>query len=257
MTNAVEYTPGYSDNAVQFMAKRTAATHAGFFIPHLRPGWDLLDCGSGPGVITCGLARLVAPGRTVGVDASSGQVQEAESHAAAEKLDHLRFETASAESLPFAKESFDAVFSHALFEHLAKPDAVAREFLRVLRPGGIAGVRSPDWGGFVLHPIDPKVEEALAAYRRIQETSGGDTRVGRKLGAILKHAGFTEVIIGAEFELYPDRTWIADYLALRLEKAGLHREAHALRTWSAHPDSLFAQAWFHAVGKKPVAGSGS
>jgi hypothetical protein len=32
------YTPGYSSNAMNFMAKRSLETHAAFFQPYLRPG---------------------------------------------------------------------------------------------------------------------------------------------------------------------------------------------------------------------------
>lgn len=252
MANLVHYTPGYTENAVQFMARRTTAKHAAFFTPHLRPGWALLDCGCGPGAITCDLARLVAPGQTIGVDAAESQVKEAELRATAEGLGHVRFRMAAAEALPFPDDSFDAVFSHALFEHLPNASAVAKELLRVLRPGGLAGIRSPDWGGFVLFPNDREVDGALAAYREIQESGGGDTQMGRKLGSILNRAGFTEVETGGEFEFYADREWIANYLALRLEKGKKTKEADALRIWSRHPDSLFAQAWFHAVGKKPA-----
>ena len=37
--------------------------------PGCGPGQDLLDVGCGPGTITCDLARAVAPGRVVGIDA--------------------------------------------------------------------------------------------------------------------------------------------------------------------------------------------
>jgi len=70
------YTPGYSGNASQFMAKRRAETHAAFFLPYLQPGFDLLDCGCGAGRITAGFAPAVAPGSVVGIDLGESQIGE-------------------------------------------------------------------------------------------------------------------------------------------------------------------------------------
>jgi hypothetical protein len=41
------------------LQRRTADTHAAFFLPHLRPGMSLLDVGCGPASITVGLATAV------------------------------------------------------------------------------------------------------------------------------------------------------------------------------------------------------
>lgn len=250
MSNTMNYTPGYTENAVQFMARRTAETHAGFFTPNLRPGMDVLDCGCGPGAITVGLAKRVAPGQVIGVDYAESQIHIAEDSVAADRPGNLQFQTASATSLPFPSESFDAVFSHALLEHLNDPMGAVREFFRVLRPGGIVGVRSPDWGGFILAPPDPHADDALITYRRIQESSGGDTLVGRKLGNYLSGAGFVKVRMGADYECYPDREVIAEYLGKRLESTNIGA-AQALRAWAQQPGGMFAQAWVNAVGLKP------
>lgn len=47
---------------------------------------------------------------------------------------------ASADSLPFADNSFDAVISQAVFEHLQYPDVVVEEIRRVLKPGGVVKI---------------------------------------------------------------------------------------------------------------------
>src|SRR5262245_7096992 len=61
-TRAQRYVAGYSPATLQHYSRRTVARQAAFLLPHLRPGMTLLDCGCGPGTLTIGLARTVAPG---------------------------------------------------------------------------------------------------------------------------------------------------------------------------------------------------
>ena len=62
------YTPGHSQNAIEFMARRTIESHGEFFLPYLTPGVSVLDCGCGPGSITLGIANRIGNGTVVGVD---------------------------------------------------------------------------------------------------------------------------------------------------------------------------------------------
>ena len=83
---------------------RSAGKQAAFFLPHLRSGMKLLDCGSGPGSITVGLAKVVAPGQTVGIDSDSFQVECARIYAHEQGVDTIRFESGSVYQLPFADD---------------------------------------------------------------------------------------------------------------------------------------------------------
>lgn len=219
------------------MADRRLETHGQFFLPQLLPGSRVLDLGCGPGTITLGIGAAVSPGSVVGVDAG----------AEASTVGNVEFVRADAYELPFDDGSFDRVFSHALFEHLAEPVRALTEASRVLRSGGVIGVCCPAWDGFLLAPPAEPVDAAIAAYQKLQAGNGGDPLVGRKLGALLADAGFVDVRLDARYERYVDALRIADYLAEQLPD----EHAQALRTWSREPAAMFAQAWVCATARKP------
>jgi SAM-dependent methyltransferase len=244
------YTPGHTQNATDFMAKRSWDSHGAFFREYLRSGLRVLDCGCGPGSITRGIARQVSPAEVVGVDFGESQIERAKQDAIVQGLENIRFLTADCYSLPFEDETFDCVFSHALMEHLSKPKQALAEFFRVLRPGGRVGICSPDWGGFILAPPSSALTIAIDAYIALQSKNGGDVTVGRKLGAYLSECGFSSIEMRARHECYPSLAFIGEYLALQLQQNGYDREATTLRSWSKSSGGLFAQAWVSAVGKK-------
>ena len=244
------YTPGHSRNASDFMAKRTLESHGAFFIPHLDGKRTVLDCGCGPGTITLDIARRVAPAEVVGVDFGQSQIERASEAAVQAGLSNAKFKVADCYALPFADSTFDRVFSHALIEHLGEPVRALRDMYRVLKPGGIIGLCSPDWDGFVLAPPSSELTSAVAAYTAMQSRNGGDVNAGRKLGAHLETAGFDHVQMSARYECYPSLKFIGEYLALQLEDQGDARSAATLRTWSQRKAGIFAQAWISAVARR-------
>ncbi len=186
MADAESYTPGHSQNASDFMSKRSVQSHGEFFLPYLSAGVSVLDCGCGPGSVTRSIAALVAPGEVVGVDFGASQIERATSAAATAGVQNATFRTADVYALPFSDATFDRVFSHALIEHVADPQRAVSEMYRVLKPGGYIGVCSPDWGGFVLSPPSPELTQAIDAYTELQTRNGGDVCAGRKLASTSK-----------------------------------------------------------------------
>jgi SAM-dependent methyltransferase len=92
-----------------------------------RPGERILDVGCGDGQLT---ARMAAAGvSVVGLD-SSAQM------AAAARARGIEVTEGSAEKMPFAAQSFDAVFSNAALHWVRDHDAMMSEVKRVLKPGG-------------------------------------------------------------------------------------------------------------------------
>lgn len=245
------YTPGYSAAAAAFMARRRLEPNGAFFLPWLRPGISVLDCGCGPGTITRDIAARIAPGRVTGLDFNAAQVGIAARDAAAQGIANAEFRQGSVYELPFADASFDAVFSHALIEHLREPDRAMAEFMRVLKPGGALGVCTPDWGGFLLAPPSEKLLLAFEAYKKLQDRNGGDVYCGHKLGLYLERAGFTNIRMQARYENYSPLTTIGDFLAVNHEEAGDTASAATWRAWARAPNGMFAQAWVSCTGAKP------
>ena len=99
----------------------------------IRAGLRVLDVATGTGNAALAAARRGC--NAVGVDFAPPQLEAARVRAAAEGLD-AQFVEGDAEQLPFPDASFDAVLS--VFGAMFAPDQhrVARELLRVCRPGG-------------------------------------------------------------------------------------------------------------------------
>ena len=238
------YTNGYGEAALHFMKRRTLATHGRFIEPLLRLGQRILDLGCGPGTMTRDLARCVGPnGSVVGIDREGAQFE-------GRKDLSVTFRAMDAYRLEFEKETFDGIFSHALFEHLARPMDVLTEARRVLKTGGFIGLRSPDWGGFIAHPCNEPVRAALMARLELQTCNGGNVHAGRHLGEWLRRAGFADVKISANYEIYDDNAFIVEHIASQLENDGQVQHAQAWRKWGENPEAMFAQAWFEAIGYK-------
>lgn len=252
----------------QVIAGRSAETHAAFFLPHLRAGMTLLDCGCGPGTITAGLARAVAPGEVTGIDLAASQVAAASVTAARLGLDNLTFECGDVYRLPHDDAIFDAVFSHAMLEHLQDPVAVLREMHRVLKPGGVAGLRCIDLGGTLISPADATLSRAHEVWGKYRRHCGGDPFMGRRLRALLRAAGFAETVGTASCETWgrPELTravvpaLIDEFTGPQIAETAvqmgwataveMQAAARALEAWGGHADAFLAIAWCEAIGLK-------
>ncbi len=187
------YTLSGTEAQDSYVGTRTAAVWVPFFLPHLRPGMSLLDCGCGVGSITLDLAERVAPGQVVGIDLDESQLATARAEAERRGLGNVRFEAASIYDLPFPAASFDAALAHTLLLHLSDQSRALMALHRILKPGGVACVSDDDWSTVVFSPDDPLVKRMWEISARVIQHSGGDPFYARHLRGLMQGAGFTRV----------------------------------------------------------------
>jgi ubiquinone/menaquinone biosynthesis C-methylase UbiE len=245
------------------LAVRTASREVAFFLAHLRPGMRVLDVGCGPGSIALGLAEVVTPGEVVGVDLQPAQVEQARALAAERGVANARFEAANIYELPFPNGSFDAVLAHTVLMGLREPVRALQELRRVLRPGGLVGLRDPDWGADLFTPATPLLEQWWAIRLRVLQHNGGQV-LGRQHRRQLLEAGFARAEAQASASSAGSLTDTRRYAGfLKAQLAAHARTAIAegwldpsvveaiteeFDRWGERPDAFSARIYCEAIG---------
>jgi SAM-dependent methyltransferase len=217
----------------------------------------ILEVGSGTGAITSEIQRT-SSAMVVGLD------RDPSSNAFARAvIPQAAYVTGLGEQLPFPPASFDLSCCHFLLLWVADPLAILLEMKRVTKPGGgVLCLAEPDYGGRVDYPdglaeMGALQEEALRAQR-------AETRMGRRLRALLHQAGLTHVqagVLGGEWadgdaatDEQRDLEWhtLADDLTARVSTNKLSSmEAEFMRTQGEGSRVLFVPT-FYGWGTRPL-----
>jgi ubiquinone/menaquinone biosynthesis C-methylase UbiE len=187
---------------------------------HIAPGARVLEIGSGTGVVSRDIARLVGPrGRVIGIDSSRTLVGVARRLARRSGGgDGLTFRVGDGARLPFRRGSFDATLAVTVFLHVAAPEAVLAEMIRVTRSGGVIGVQDQDFGTVVLAHPDPALTRAI--LDGVASHIYPEPHSGRRLSGMLSAAGLRRVRL--QTEVYQDTTlqpYTRTFLQRRAENA--------------------------------------
>jgi SAM-dependent methyltransferase len=251
----------------RYVANRDARRFLPFLIPYVSSGMDVLDVGSGVGSIALDLAPVVAPGRVVGIDADSEQIETARRSAVERGIENVEFVTSSVYELPFAEATFDVAYANAVLMYVRDQVAALAEMRRVLRPDGVAAVIDDDLGTVVISPDRPELRLAPRLFECAVAHEGGNARYSRRLRTLMLEAGFarTQGVAHAP-EVYGDLAstrWFAEFavglfsapaMAHVIVEEGWATQAElesvitALREWGELPDAFASWLYCGSLG---------
>lgn len=214
------------------------------------PSGRVLEVGCGTGATTRALARRgVFSGKAIGVDQSVHFIQAARQFALDEGIARkVDFHVGDAHSLDFPDGTFDAVFAHTLISHVTDPEAVLREMVRVLRPGGTLAIFDGDYASMTYghpdHELGHRMDAALVT------ASFNNPRIMRDLPRLMPDFGLklqeawgdavVEVGSGSYFKSFVET--YAPYII----KAGL-APADTVDAWLAAQQQSMADGTFFAA----------
>ena len=137
----------------------------------------IVDVGCGGGKALPILEEVFAPGELIGIDPDANMIDRAGAAGARCRCRvELRLGHAAALGLP--DHSVDMIFCHQTFHHAPDPPRAAREFYRVLRPGGVLlfaescapFIRSRLVRLLFRHPLDAQM--SADGYARLLRSTG-------------------------------------------------------------------------------------
>ena len=160
--------------------------------------FDLLDVGTGTGVLAVAALERWPGARVVGIDPSSRMIEIAEDVARRRSpglAQRLRTITAPADRIPLADRSMDVAVSSFVIQLVPSRAAALREVLRVLRPGGRLALVT--WRDDELHfEPDDAFADAMDELQIIPPPDERDVHPytsPRAAAAEFRRAGFREV----------------------------------------------------------------
>jgi ubiquinone/menaquinone biosynthesis C-methylase UbiE len=143
----------------------------------------VVDVGSGTGSFACAFAEWFAA-RVIGLEASEGMLAQAK---AAWKHERVRYVRGDAERLPLRSAICDVAWLSTVIHHFRDLDAAAREIRRVVRPGGVALVRSSFPGrheGITLFRRFPGASRVASSFPTVEATEAAFSAAGFRLDGI-------------------------------------------------------------------------
>jgi len=195
----------------------------------VRPGMRAIDIGAGLGRHTFELYRL-------GADVTAFDQNEEEMAEVRNMLEAMRAEgelpegakgeavVGDALALPYEDDTFDLVLISEVLEHVLEDTKAIEEFVRVLKPGGVAAVTVPrEWPEMLCWKLSDEYHENIGGHVRIYTEA--------ELGYKLRAAGLEVTGTSHAHALHAPYWWLKCAVGVRNEDHPLPKAYHKLLVW--------------------------
>jgi len=147
------------------------------------PTDTVLDVASGPGLLVCAFAKVVA--HATGIDLTPAMLEQSRREQQQQGLENISWQQGDVSTLPFPDESFSIVSARFAFHHFPDPASVLREMRRVCKTGGCV----------VVADSAPAPEKAAAfnAVEKLRDPSHVRAMPESELVDLFRDAGFIEL----------------------------------------------------------------
>lgn len=160
----------------------------------IRPDWRAVDIGCGPiGILNLLSERVGAEGSVVGLEREQRFVAMARSEVARRGLRNVEVVQADALNTGLQKSSFDLVHERLVMINVPMREALLKEMVSLLRPGGTIILEDVDDISYTCVPLHPSWTALLDAFHFAFHANGGNAYVGRELAGYLHRAGIRDI----------------------------------------------------------------
>lgn len=229
---------------------------------------SILEAGCGIGAQTVTLARNSPGAAITSIDISASSIEVARSKVESEGIANVDLMVADVFDLPFEDGTFDHIFMCFVLEHLRDPVDALKHLRRVLREGGTITVIEGDHGSAYFHPESSEASKAIDCLVRLQEMSGGNSKIGRQLFPLLTAAGFDRIEVSPRMVYVDDSkpAWVEGFtkqtfaaMVKGVEKEALSCALISKDEWdrgiadlyrAAEAGGTFCYTFFKAVARK-------
>src|SRR5215470_16440369 len=166
----------------------------------LKPGLRAVDVGCGPiGIMNLLSERVGADGIVIGVEREPRFFDMACAEHGKRGLSNVRLVNADALKTGLDKNSYDFVHERLVLINIppVAQQAVLKEMLSLLKPGGTIAIQEFDFVSFACDPDHPSWDILFGIWRDAFHAAGGNLFIGRSLARLLRSAGAENVQISA------------------------------------------------------------